>query len=281
MGIITNLALCALMFLICSSNIRGQNITMQPHISDPALNSSEVLTAAPNHTSTVPASSNSSQPNSTLSTPLPLSPPTNSSSSNSTVRIPPVSTPQTTPEDNKALPNQTATELPVTTGGIRSSAPANSTASEELTPNSVANIQSTTSSLNVSSPLPVTTTPSAGVAHSSTSPPTTPPPPKVPIQTATTSSLRPSSTAPAKSHQDNPELNVGDEDEPTASHKSGAPLDPLLASLVAVFIVSAAIVTLLLFRKFRQRNEGPEFRRLQDLPMDDMMEDTPLSMFTY
>lgn len=44
-------------------------------------------------------------------------------------------------------------------------------------------------------------------------------------------------------------------------------MDPLLAGLVSVFVVTAAIVALLFFLKFRHRNERPEFRRLQDLPM--------------
>ncbi|XP_017311527.1 uncharacterized protein LOC108257901 isoform X2 [Ictalurus punctatus] len=72
------------------------------------------------------------------------------------------------------------------------------------------------------------------------------------------------------------ELNVGDNTE-----YSNTSMDPLLAGLVSVFVVTAAIVSLLIFLKFRHRNERPEFRRLQDLPMDDMMEDTPLSMYSY
>lgn len=44
-------------------------------------------------------------------------------------------------------------------------------------------------------------------------------------------------------------------------------LDPLLASLVSAFIVTAVIITLVLFLKLRKRNSGPEFHRLQDLPM--------------
>ncbi|XP_054646483.1 mucin-2-like [Dunckerocampus dactyliophorus] len=58
-------------------------------------------------------------------------------------------------------------------------------------------------------------------------------------------------------------------------------LDPLLAGLVSAFIITAAIITLLLFLKLRRRDNRPEFRRLQDLPMDDMMEETPLSMYSY
>ncbi len=48
---------------------------------------------------------------------------------------------------------------------------------------------------------------------------------------------------------------------------SKASTDPLLAGLVSAFIVVAAIMSVLLFLKFRNTNDGPEFRRLQDLPM--------------
>lgn len=44
-------------------------------------------------------------------------------------------------------------------------------------------------------------------------------------------------------------------------------LDPLLAGLVSAFIITAVIITLLLFLKLRRRDNRPEFRRLQDLPM--------------
>lgn len=73
-------------------------------------------------------------------------------------------------------------------------------------------------------------------------------------------------------------LNV--EGNTTMVHDSPT-LDPLLAGLVSAFIITAVIITLLLFLKLRRRDNRPEFRRLQDLPMDDMMEDTPLSMYSY
>nr|XP_057923771.1 uncharacterized protein LOC131125857 [Doryrhamphus excisus] len=73
------------------------------------------------------------------------------------------------------------------------------------------------------------------------------------------------------------ELNVGDEE-----HKRlHSPLNPLLAGLLCVFIVTTAVVFIILFMRFRQRTNNPEFHRLQDLPMDDLMEDTPLSRYTY
>ncbi|KAJ8376324.1 hypothetical protein SKAU_G00069040 [Synaphobranchus kaupii] len=271
MEIRVNLALCALVFLTCCPHIRGQNTTV-PHISTPS------VIAAPATVAPIP--SNSSHPNGPADAPIPQNTTANSSS-NGTVTLSPVITPPPTPQDNKATPNQTATDLPVTTASVRPSASANGTNSGELNSTSGASTQPTTNR-----PLPVNTTATTSVAHSSTHPPTLLPS-NVSIQpttttTTTTSSPATSSTAPTKPHQDTPsELNVGDEDVPSVSHNPGAHLDPLLAGLVSVFIVSAAIVSLLLFLKFRKRNDGPEFRRLQDLPMDDMMEDTPLSMFSY
>ncbi|XP_056336678.1 serine-rich adhesin for platelets [Danio aesculapii] len=85
-----------------------------------------------------------------------------------------------------------------------------------------------------------------------------------------------SSPIQARAHLDTPSaLNVGDEDSNKVS------TDPLLAGLVSAFVVVAAIVSVLVFLKFRNTNDGPEFRRLQDLPMDDMLEDAPLSMYSY
>ncbi|XP_051231668.1 uncharacterized protein LOC127349800 isoform X2 [Dicentrarchus labrax] len=89
----------------------------------------------------------------------------------------------------------------------------------------------------------------------------------------------PPSSPQAKTHADTPsQLNVGG--DTTVIHESPT-LDPLLAGLVSAFIITAVIITLLLFLKLRRRDNRPEFRRLQDLPMDDMMEDTPLSMYSY
>ncbi|MFT7808959.1 mucin-5AC-like [Arapaima gigas] len=90
-----------------------------------------------------------------------------------------------------------------------------------------------------------------------------------------THSLQRSSLSPqSKAIQNTPsQLNVGDKDQDKSGH--------LLAGLVSVFILAAGMISLLLFLKFRQRINSPEFRRLQDLPMDDMMEDTPLSMHSY
>uniref|UniRef100_A0A8C1EF64 Uncharacterized protein n=1 Tax=Cyprinus carpio carpio TaxID=630221 RepID=A0A8C1EF64_CYPCA len=99
-----------------------------------------------------------------------------------------------------------------------------------------------------------------------------------PASSPSNSTTVPASSSPvrAEAHGDTPSaLNVGDHDNSKAS------TDPLLAGLVSAFVVIAAIVSVLIFLKFRNTNGGPEFRRLQDLPMDDMLEDAPLSMYSY
>ncbi|XP_028282529.1 hyphal wall protein 1-like [Parambassis ranga] len=108
------------------------------------------------------------------------------------------------------------------------------------------------------------------------------------LTTATTQTTGgPQTSAPGRApagptRQDVPsELNVGDEDLKRSHYRSSSPLDPLLAGLLSVFIVTTAIVFVVLFLKFRQRTNHPEFHRLQDLPMDDLMEDTPLSRYSY
>ncbi|XP_005732248.1 putative protein TPRXL [Pundamilia nyererei] len=133
-------------------------------------------------------------------------------------------------------------------------------ASEPTKPESITNATTTKSNTNSST---------ASVQKASTSQPT-----------SNTSQSNRQSTQPSiqtSSHTNNPsELNVNGDG--TAQNSPG--LDPLLAGLVSAFIVAAVIITLLLFLKLRRRGNGPEFRRLQDLPMDDM-EDTPLSMYSY
>ncbi|KAI5090451.1 hypothetical protein C0J45_19312 [Silurus meridionalis] len=81
--------------------------------------------------------------------------------------------------------------------------------------------------------------------------------------TRTISTTTTTTTAQAKS-VDSSELNVGDDTEYSVTS-----MDPLLVGLVSVFVVTAAVVSLLIFLKFRRRNERPEFRRLQDLPMNN------------
>ncbi|XP_026169215.1 mucin-13-like [Mastacembelus armatus] len=102
------------------------------------------------------------------------------------------------------------------------------------------------------------------------------------LTTAATLTSAPGWAPAGPTHHEVPsELNVGDEDFKGPRYRSSSPLDPLLAGLLSVFIATTAVVFVILFLKFRQRTNHPEFHRLQDLPMDDLMEDTPLSRYTY
>ncbi|KAI7799395.1 uncharacterized protein LOC130565854 isoform X3 [Triplophysa rosa] len=88
-----------------------------------------------------------------------------------------------------------------------------------------------------------------------------------------------SSAAQAEARVDTPSaLNVGDDVLDFYPRESS---DPLLAGLVSAFVIIAAVVSVLMFLTFRNRNDGAEFSRLQDLPMDDMLEDAPLSTYDY
>lgn len=132
--------------------------------------------------------------------------------------------------------------------------------------------QTTLSSTTVTTTTLSTSTSSTSSSHVATTPASQPSSTAHP----TTTSSPPSSPS-ARTHADSPsQLNVGGD-----AKKDSPALDPLLAGLVSAFIITAVIITLLLFLKLRRRDNRPEFRRLQDLPMDDMMEDTPLSMYNY
>ncbi|XP_053739704.1 uncharacterized protein LOC128769755 [Synchiropus splendidus] len=101
-----------------------------------------------------------------------------------------------------------------------------------------------------------------------------------PVLTSTSALSPPSSGHLSPTHVEFPsQLKVGDED--FKAHRSRPNLDPLLAGLLSIFIITTAVVFVVLFLKFRQRTNNPEFHRLQDLPMDDLMEDTPLSRYSY
>ncbi|KAF4089558.1 hypothetical protein AMELA_G00067490 [Ameiurus melas] len=103
-------------------------------------------------------------------------------------------------------------------------------------------------------------------------------PPSIPASTL--KDLITGSASSGKENQDGPsELDVGDEDSDKVP--SPSPLDPLLAGLISIFIISTALLSIMLFLKFRQQSSHPEFHRLQDLPMDDLLEDTPLSRYSY
>lgn len=173
------------------------------------------------------------------------------------------------------IPPTTTTTTTTSSTQTTHSAPVNNTSSRpaSLSPDSISPTVQSTNPVTHSSTTTATTI-STSTQSSSTSSTSSPQEPKK------TTVTPPSSTSTqAKAHVDTPsQLNMGG--DMTMVHESPA-LDPLLAGLVSAFIITAVIITLLLFLKLRRRQNRPEFRRLQDLPMDDMMEDTPLSMYSY
>ncbi|XP_059709909.1 mucin-2-like isoform X2 [Haemorhous mexicanus] len=82
-------------------------------------------------------------------------------------------------------------------------------------------------------------------------------------------------------HEKTSVLDVGDDNSELPSLAGKARADPLVITVISVFIVMVGILALVGFLRYRQHNNRMEFRRLQDLPMDDMMEDTPLSLYSY
>ncbi|XP_053806836.1 probable serine/threonine-protein kinase dyrk2 isoform X1 [Vidua chalybeata] len=83
-------------------------------------------------------------------------------------------------------------------------------------------------------------------------------------------------------HEKTSVLDVGDDNNSELPNLAGkARADPLVITVISVFIVMVGILGLVGFLRYRQHNNRMEFRRLQDLPMDDMMEDTPLSLYSY
>ncbi|XP_015263771.1 PREDICTED: protein EGT2-like [Gekko japonicus] len=78
-------------------------------------------------------------------------------------------------------------------------------------------------------------------------------------------------------------LHMEDYDENLPSIPTDGPIggDPLVIAVIFIFTVTVGILALMGFLRYRQRNNRLQFRRLQDLPMDDMMEDTPLSLYSY
>lgn len=140
----------------------------------------------------------------------------------------------------------------------------------ELTPPSTTSSTTTTTITSTTSTTTSTTVSSTSTTTTTTAQQST----KAPAVKDLTTHLGSSAVKAVSPSQ----LNVGKE---TSVVHEGPTLDPLLAGLVSAFIIAAVIITLLLFLKLRRRDSRPEFRRLQDLPMDDMMEDTPLSMYSY
>ncbi|XP_033884344.3 mucin-2-like isoform X2 [Acipenser ruthenus] len=131
------------------------------------------------------------------------------------------------------------------------------------------------------SPAEIPASPSSAAPTIPTLPPTAPPAretsrPHTPG--ASTSTPAP----PAKLNQVSPPVfDIGDDQSVSAQSPASTSMEPLVAGLISLFIIALGLVSTLLYLRFQQRCVRPEFRRLQDLPMDDMMEDTPLSLYSY
>ncbi|XP_054690322.1 mucin-2-like isoform X1 [Grus americana] len=113
--------------------------------------------------------------------------------------------------------------------------------------------------------------------------------PLVTSSTATSTAAIPTSRSALKqplerSHEKASVLDVGDDENPELPSSPSADTtraDPLVITVISVFIIMVGILGLVGFLRYRQHNSRMDFRRLQDLPMDDMMEDTPLSLYSY
>ncbi|XP_016333535.1 uncharacterized protein PB18E9.04c [Sinocyclocheilus anshuiensis] len=146
---------------------------------------------------------------------------------------------------------------------------------------SVASTAPATSISPSEGPQALRSTPASSMIQTTqTAPPFTPTYPQT-SQVVLTSSSKVTGPAPLEDQDEPSELDVGDQESGKVPHRPASPLDPLLAALVTIFIICTAMVSVVLFLRFRQRSEHPEFHRLQDLPMDDLLEDTPLSRYTY
>lgn len=145
---------------------------------------------------------------------------------------------------------------------------------------SVASTAPATSFSPSEGPQTVSTPASSVIQTTQTAPPFTPTYPQT-SQVILTSSSKVTGPAPLEDQDEPSELDVGDQESGKDPHRPASPLDPLLAALVTIFIICTAMVSAVLFLRFRHRSEHPEFHRLQDLPMDDLLEDTPLSRYTY
>ncbi|KAM9129673.1 uncharacterized protein ACDP82_010561 isoform 2-T2 [Pangshura tecta] len=149
--------------------------------------------------------------------------------------------------------------------------PAPQTAQENATEESTAGPTTIPAAMTTGS-TPAATTPSSTTATPRASSPN---------KAATTAAGQPSADPV---HEKASVLDVGDDDGqglPSSAVAGRMGANPLVIGVISVFVVMVGILALVGFQRYRQRHSRMEFRRLQDLPMDDMMEDTPLSLYSY
>ncbi|CAM5162884.1 unnamed protein product [Natator depressus] len=149
--------------------------------------------------------------------------------------------------------------------------PTPQTAQENATAESTAGPTTAPAAMTTGSP-PATTTPSTTTV--------------TPRASSTTRAATPAVMQPSADpvHEKASVLDVGDDDDqdlPSSAVAGAMGADPLVIGVISLFVVTVGILALVGFLRYRQRYSRMEFRRLQDLPMDDMMEDTPLSLYSY
>ncbi|XP_064848006.1 uncharacterized protein LOC135558206 [Oncorhynchus masou masou] len=303
MNIENNLLLCALVIFTSSSETKGQSTSLPP-VTPGAFQHEGVSTASPvlplvkeDEEEPEPSLAKQTSPDQVNGAP------TKPAFIDSDRLLQSESVTHAGDWDDMALTNQMTTSLPAPAHTVNTVTATQDNATLADSSSSSSPVKNT-SPAGLPSTLGDTTYPVPAGGHLTTSTPpvldTTPPPSHVltPIQSSIQPSTPALTPAPTQTlttehtktsapvhipagppHQEVPsELTVGDEDKGPHLH---SPLDPLLASLVSIFIITTAIVSVVLFLKFRQRTDHPDFHRLQDLPMDDLMEGTPLSRYTY
>ncbi|XP_042191702.1 cell wall protein IFF6 [Callorhinchus milii] len=140
-----------------------------------------------------------------------------------------------------------------------------------------ATVTFTTLSVKASSPPATVTT---VVTQPTSMKPTTT---KATTASSSTTTKRTTSTILSVNHSGENSANIKDSVHGKLdSISSKTKVDPLVVGIITVFFVIIGVLSILGFLKYRQRVNQPEFRRLHELPMDDMMEeDTPLSLYSY
>ncbi|CAL8270898.1 unnamed protein product [Arctogadus glacialis] len=222
------------------------------------------------------SSSNTTLSNSTTNTTLSNST-TNTTSTAATTTATAYTTPTSNPPNTEQTLSSTQTPSTPTTISHQPNPAPNTTTTPAPTPSHPSGPVALTSSTSGSSipateaPKDVPSTQQHGELSSAR--------PKITAETyragtlATSTTTSSNSSTQTEAHANTP--------SPLSVEVTEKAVDPLVAGLVSAFIATAVVITLLLFLKLRRRDNRPQFHRLQDLPMDDMMEDTPLSMYSY
>ncbi|XP_014047199.1 putative uncharacterized protein DDB_G0290521 isoform X4 [Salmo salar] len=270
MNIENNLLLCALVIFTSSSETKGQSISLPPVVTPGALQHEGMSIASPvlplvnedeEEPQPEPSPAKQTSPDQTNGAP------TKPAFIDGDRLLQSESVTDAGDWDDMAVTNQMTTSLPTP-------APAHTVNTVTATQDNATLTDTTPPPSHVFTPIQSSVQPST---------PALTPAPTQTLPTEDPKTSGPVHVPASPPHQEVPsELTVGDEGPQLQS-----PLDPLLASLVSIFIITTAIVSVVLFLKFRQRTDHPDFHRLQDLPMsclpvqDDLMEGTPLSRYTY